>query len=325
MFIGKTDAEVETPILWPPHAKSWLLWKDPDARKDWRWEEKGITEDEMVGWHHRLNGHDFEQAPGVGDGQGGLECCSPWDRKESDTTEWLNWTEPSSPGLPWEFSGKESICQYQRQKTWVQSLVLEIPWRRKWQSTPVFLPGKSQTEEPGRLQSIGSQSDITERLKNKNHSLLLSLFKSFHYPPFWFRFSSVTKSCPTLCNPMNHSMPGLPVHNQLPSQWCHPSIWSSVILLPPILPSITDFSSESMLPMRWPKFWSFSFNISPSNEHPELISFRMDWLDLLAVQGTLKSPLLTPQLKSINFSVLSFLHSPTLTSIHDHWKNHSFD
>ena len=75
--IGRTDAEAETPILWPPHAKSWFIWKDPDAGKDWGQEEKGTTEDEMVGWHHRLNGHGFEQALGVDDGQGILACCSP--------------------------------------------------------------------------------------------------------------------------------------------------------------------------------------------------------------------------------------------------------
>ena len=85
--------EAETPILWPPDVKSWLIWKDPDAGKGWRWEEKGTTEDEMVGWHHWLKGHEFEQGLGFGDGQGGLTCCSPWGRKESDTTEWLNWTE----------------------------------------------------------------------------------------------------------------------------------------------------------------------------------------------------------------------------------------
>ena len=94
IFIGRTDAEAETPILWPPDAKNWLTGKDPDAGKDWRQEEKGTTEDEMVGWHHRLDGHEFEQAPGVGVGQGNLECCSPWGHKESDTTERLNWTEP---------------------------------------------------------------------------------------------------------------------------------------------------------------------------------------------------------------------------------------
>ena len=93
IFTGRTDAEAETPILWPPDAKNWLIGKDPDAGKDWRQEEKRMTEDEMLGWHHQLNGHEFKQALGVGDGQGSLVCCSPWDRKESDTTEWLNWTE----------------------------------------------------------------------------------------------------------------------------------------------------------------------------------------------------------------------------------------
>ena len=92
IFIGRTDAEVKTPILWPPDVKNWLIWKDPDAGKDWRWDEKGMTEDEMVGWHHRLNGHEFQPASGVY-GQGGLACFSPWGCKESDTTEWLNWTE----------------------------------------------------------------------------------------------------------------------------------------------------------------------------------------------------------------------------------------
>ena len=80
-------------ILWPPDAKSWLIWKDSDAGKEWRQEEKGTTEDEMVGWHYCLNGHEFGWTPGVGDGQGGLVCCSPWGRKESDSTLQLNWTE----------------------------------------------------------------------------------------------------------------------------------------------------------------------------------------------------------------------------------------
>ena len=93
VFTGRTDAEVETPILWPPHVKSWLIRKDPDAGRDWGQEEKGTTEDEMAGWHHRLDGHEFEWTPGVGDWQGGLACCNSWGRKESDTTAWLNWTE----------------------------------------------------------------------------------------------------------------------------------------------------------------------------------------------------------------------------------------
>jgi len=93
LFIGRTDAEAEAPIFWPPAAKNWLTGKDPDAGKDWRQEEKGMAEDEMVGWHHQLNGHEFEQALGVGAGQGGLACCSPWGCKESDMTEQLNWTD----------------------------------------------------------------------------------------------------------------------------------------------------------------------------------------------------------------------------------------
>ena len=93
VFIGRTDVEAETPILWPPDAKILLIGKDPDAGKDWGQEEKGTTEDEMVGWHHRLNGHGFGWTPGVGDGQGGLVCCGSWSRKELDTTKRLNWTE----------------------------------------------------------------------------------------------------------------------------------------------------------------------------------------------------------------------------------------
>ena len=90
IFLGRTGAEAEAPILWPPDAKSWLIRKDPNIGKDWRQEEKGITEDEMVGWHHRLNRNEFEQAPGDNEGQGSLVCCSPWGCKELDTTQWLN-------------------------------------------------------------------------------------------------------------------------------------------------------------------------------------------------------------------------------------------
>ena len=147
-----------------------------------------------------------------------------------------------------------------------------------------------------------------------------------------FQFSSVAESCPTPCNPMDCSMTGLPVHCQLPEftqthvHWvgssnhlilCHP-----LLLLFSILPSITVFSNESAFHIRWPEYWSFSFNISPSNEYSGLTSFRMNWLYLLVVQGTLKSLL---QFKSINSLGLSFLHSPILTSIHNHWKNHSLD
>ena len=92
-FSGRNDAKAETPVLWPPHVKSWLIGKDSDAGRDWGQEEKGTTEEKIAGWHHWLNGHGFEWTPGVGDGQGGLACCDSWGRKESDTTEWLNWTE----------------------------------------------------------------------------------------------------------------------------------------------------------------------------------------------------------------------------------------
>ena len=106
IFIGRTDAEAETPIIWPPDAKNWLVGKDPDAGRDWGQEEKGTTEDEIVGWHHWLDGHESEQVPGVDDGQGSLVCCSPWCRKEWDTTERLKWHVYM--GFPGGSDGKES-------------------------------------------------------------------------------------------------------------------------------------------------------------------------------------------------------------------------
>ena len=138
--------------------------------------------------------------------------------------------------------------------------------------------------------------------------------------------SSVTQSCPTLCNPMNCRTPGLPVHHQLLEftqthvHWVGDAIQPShphpLLFLPSIFPSIRVFPNESALRIRWPKYWSFSFNISPSSEYPGLISFRMDWLNLLAVQGTLKSLL---QYHSSKASIL--WHSAlSLTSIHDYWK-----
>ena len=93
IFIGRTDVKAEAPVLWPPDSKSRLMGNDPDAVKDWRQEEKGMTEDKMVGWHHWLDRHEFEQAPGHGGGQGNLVCCSSWDLKESDTTDWTTTNE----------------------------------------------------------------------------------------------------------------------------------------------------------------------------------------------------------------------------------------
>ena len=147
-------------------------------------------------------------------------------------------------------------------------------------------------------------------------------------PTSLVQVSPVTQSCPTLCDPVDCSMPGFPVHHQLlelPQNYVHwvgdaiqPSHPLSSPSFPPsIFPRIRVFSSESVLRIRWPKYWSFSFSISLSNEYSGLISFRKDWLDLLAVQGTQEfSP--TPQFKSINSSVLSFLCSPTLTSTRDY-------
>ena len=149
------------------------------------------------------------------------------------------------------------------------------------------------------------------------------------------QFSSVTQLCLTLCDSMDCSMPGFPVHHQLleltqahvtesvmPSN--HLILSRPFLLLPSIFPSIRVFSNKSVLHIRWPKYWSFSFSISPSNEYSGLISSRMVWFDFLAIQGTLESSP-TPQFKSINSLVLSFLYSPVLTIIHDYWKNHSFD
>ena len=98
-FFGRNDAKAETPALWAPHAKSWLIGKDFDAGRDWGQEKKGTTEDEIAGWHHWLDGRESEWTPGVGDGQGGLACCDSWGRKELDTTEWLNWL--TELNLPW--------------------------------------------------------------------------------------------------------------------------------------------------------------------------------------------------------------------------------
>ena len=146
-------------------------------------------------------------------------------------------------------------------------------------------------------------------------------------------YCSVTQSCPTLCDPMDCSTLGLPVYHQLLESTEAHEHWTSIAIQishplsspsPPalIFPSIRVFSNESALRIRWPKYWSFSFSISPANEHPGLISFRMDCLDLFARDSQESFP--TPQIKTINSSALRVLYSPTLTYIHD-WKNHSFD
>ena len=136
IFIGRTDAEAEAPILWPPDAKSLLIGKDSDGGKDWRQKEKGTTEDEMVGWHQQLDGLEFEQALGVDDGQGSLVCCSPWGHKVSDMAEQLNWSKEM---WVWPLGQEDPLEE--GMTTHYSILAWWIPW----------------TEEPGRLQSIVSQ------------------------------------------------------------------------------------------------------------------------------------------------------------------------
>ena len=121
-FFGRNDAKAETPVLWTPHGKSWLIGKDFDAGRDWRQEEKGTTEDEMAGWHHWLDGRESEWTPGVGDGQGGLACCYSWGRKESDTTERLNWTELKSKPTPrpiTQWSCQKDMLEWKPEMIWI--------------------------------------------------------------------------------------------------------------------------------------------------------------------------------------------------------------
>ena len=117
IFIGRTDAEAEAPVPWSPDAKRGLIEKDPDAGKDWRWEEKGMTEDKMVGWHHWLNGHEFEQTLGDGEGQGSLACCSSWGSKESDTTEQLNNNQYEI-----KVTQEEEMRKWGKRKTWGENI-----------------------------------------------------------------------------------------------------------------------------------------------------------------------------------------------------------
>ena len=156
---------------------------------------------------------------------------------------------------------------------------------------------------------------------NSPWSFYFTYIKPLIYVAYMFQFSSVAQSCLTLCDPMDCSRPGLPVHHQLlePTQtyvhWvgdairmpsCHLILCRPLLLLPSIFPSARVFSNGSVLLIRWPKYWSFSFNISPSNEYSGLISFRMDWLDLLAVQGTLKSLLQHQSSKAYKFRIVKF-------------------
>ena len=215
-------------------------------------------------------------------------------------------------GLSSWCSDQKSAFQYERHafNLWVK----KIPWSRKWQPTP--LPGKSH-----------------EQRRLVGYSPLYC--KSWTWLSNWacthaFQCSSVAQSCPTLRpHEPQHARPPCPSPApEFPNSSVMPAnpliLCRPLLVLPSIFPSIRLFSNESALPIRWPKYWSFSFNISPSNAHPGLISLRMDWLDLCAVPGTLRSLL---QHHSSKASILrhSALFIVQLTSIHDNWKNHSLD
>ena len=140
VFLGRTDAKAATSVLWPPHAKSWLLGKDPDAGRDWGQEEKETTEDGMAGWHHQLDWREFEWTLGVGDGQGGLVCCDSWGCKESDTTERLNWTELKiflvcnisilgDSDLLWETTRDTLLFKHVQILRWSRTLVIDSSFR----------------------------------------------------------------------------------------------------------------------------------------------------------------------------------------------------
>ena len=143
VFFGRNDVKAETPVLWPPHAKSWLIGKDSDAGRDWGQEEKGTTDDEMAGWHHRLDGHESEWTPGVGDGQGGLACCDSWGRKESDRTEWLNWTELNC------YSRNPQLCPLGL-KNFISDFMKPEP--------PCTCPARTQGHRPGRGEARSTKS-----------------------------------------------------------------------------------------------------------------------------------------------------------------------
>ena len=201
IFNGRTDVEAETPILCPPDAKSWLFWKDPDAGKDWRREEKGTTEDEMVGWHHRLDGHEFEYAPGVGNGQGTLECCSPWGHKESGMTEWLNWlTDRDSKAI--RLCLGDSMKYHTR-----EGILIRYPYQRtvNLRHQKSFLSTPSDVRVPLRLSGINGVSGwcmlriwktfSSNYHNSQNERCVISIFKWWNWVKRGQEMCSSSQSC----------------------------------------------------------------------------------------------------------------------------------
>ena len=175
VLVGRNDAKAETPVLWPPHAKRWLIGKDSDAGRDWGQEERGMTEDEMAGWHHWLDGREFEWTPGDGDAgiQGGLACCDSWGRKESDTTEWLNWTEL----IHVQSKSKQFLTEYSSESSMHKVPVLSVYWFYNIHPVHNFiidlLPNSSQIKI------------LIEKLLNKNPG------KGFKFESFWKEIGSL--------------------------------------------------------------------------------------------------------------------------------------
>ena len=206
VFIGRTEAEADTPILWPPDAKRWLIGNDPDAGGDWGQEEKRTTEDEMAGWHHRLEGHEFEQTLGVGDGQGGLACCDSWGRKESDTTDRLNWTEqPRGVGKGGRFEREGTYVHlwlihadvWQKSNQYCKAIILQLKtnvMEEEMAMDPSILAWNiSRTEEPGRPQSMGLQRVRHDWVTELSMSLCMHLCHCIHPTVIWDLMGSLGK------------------------------------------------------------------------------------------------------------------------------------
>ena len=195
IFIGKTDAEAEAPILWPHDVKNWLTGKDPDAVKDWRQEEKGKTENEIVGWHHWLNGHEFEQAPGVGDGQGSLVCCSPWVTKSwtwlSDWTEGYN-IQHGKCNYHWcmlKRKGKSLPCVWVFVAQWTYTVHGILQARTlEW----VAIPFSRRSSQPGDWTQISHCRWILYRLGCMLYAKIKRVnLKCSHYNEIFFSFSFI--------------------------------------------------------------------------------------------------------------------------------------
>ena len=234
IFIGRTDAEAETPILWPPNGKNWLIGKDPDAGKDWRWEEKETTEDKLVGWHHRLNGHKFEQTPGVGDGQGGLACCSLWGCKELDTTEWLNWTELKWTESLWS-SGMTIVGSHMAPlfpiiRHWWMTIILKHPW---WVTEQLQIIHHLHQQQRhcfwGWTWMLAAPNRTPHNWCLVSNLSALSWIVSVHFCCVCVCVCSINKSCLTLWDPMDPIAWQVPLSMGISRQEC----WSGFPFLSP--------------------------------------------------------------------------------------------